>query len=114
MASGFDWVPHCLKDRSFHRLYASTIDEKLESRKLPNLPLVVRGVDGSKWQVSPAQVDVTLTGTLLAVEKAKPVPFVKLAPGDTKPREIDVTVDGVPPGIGIKLSPERVKVEPAK
>lgn len=29
LPSGFDWVPHCLKDRSFRRLFASQIDEKL-------------------------------------------------------------------------------------
>ena len=28
--SGFDWVPHCLRDRTFHRRFASQIDEKLE------------------------------------------------------------------------------------
>lgn len=27
--SGFDWMPHCLKDRSFARVFKSQIDEKL-------------------------------------------------------------------------------------
>jgi DNA polymerase III subunit epsilon len=49
MASGFDWVPHCLKDRSFHRLYASTIDEKLEAVTSGNaFPPILRTV-AAKW-----------------------------------------------------------------
>jgi DNA polymerase-3 subunit epsilon len=31
LPSGFDWVPQCLKDRSFRRLFAPSIDEKLEA-----------------------------------------------------------------------------------
>jgi DNA polymerase-3 subunit epsilon len=41
LPSGFDWVPQCLKDRSFRRLFAPSIDEKLEAigsgRALPTL-----------------------------------------------------------------------------
>ena len=49
MASGFDWVPHCLKDRSFHRLYASTIDEKLEAVTSGDaFPPILRTV-AAKW-----------------------------------------------------------------
>ncbi|MBW7974145.1 exonuclease domain-containing protein [Bradyrhizobium sp. BR 10289] len=49
MASGFDWLPHCLKDRSFRRLYASTIDEKLEAvASGSSLPLILRTV-AAKW-----------------------------------------------------------------
>ena len=95
-----------------------TIDEELVSRKLPGLAVVPRGdaADVSRVSVRPAQVDVTLTGALLAVEKAKTtlVPFVKLVPGDARAREADVSIDGVPPGIGVKVSPERVTVAPAK
>lgn len=29
--SGFDWMPHCLKDRTFARLFAPEIDMKLEA-----------------------------------------------------------------------------------
>ena len=41
-------------------------------------------------------------------------PVVKLSATDSKAREVEVTVEGVPPGIGVKLSPERVKVAPVK
>jgi YbbR domain-containing protein len=73
-------------------------------------------VDLTRVLVNPAQVDVTLTGALLAVEKAKTtlVPFVKVTPVEPRSREADVSIDGVPPGIGVKVSPERVTVAPAK
>ncbi|HEY1553330.1 MAG TPA: CdaR family protein [Kofleriaceae bacterium] len=95
-----------------------SIDEELVTRKVPGLVVQLRGetgVDVSKWQVEPAQVEVTLTGALLAVEKARAAmaPVVKVSPGD-KPREADVSIDGVPPGIGVKVSPERVKLAPSK
>ena len=49
MASGFDWLPHCLKDRSFRRLYAATIDEKLAAiASRSALPLILRTV-AAKW-----------------------------------------------------------------
>jgi YbbR domain-containing protein len=92
------------------------VDEELVTRKLPGVTVVVRSDgDSSHWKITPPQVDVTLTGALLAVEKARGslVPIVKL-PADAKPREVEVTIDGLPPGIGVKLSPEHVKVAPVK
>lgn len=92
------------------------IDEQLVTKKFPGLPLVVKGdVDPSRWTVTPAQVDVTLTGALLGVEKARGslVAVVKLTP-DARPREVEITVEGVPPGIGVKISPEHAKLAPAK
>ncbi len=94
------------------------IDEELVTRKLPGLAIGVRGdgIDPLKWTIEPAQVEVTLTGSLLGVEKAKTTlaPVVKLSATDSKAREAEVTVEGVSPGIGVKLSPERVKVSPVK
>jgi YbbR domain-containing protein len=93
------------------------IDEELVTRRLPGLVVGVAGdTDPAKWQVSPAQVDVTLTGALLAVEKAKAAltPVVKLSAGDTKAREVPVSIEGLPPGIGVRISPERVKISPVK
>jgi YbbR domain-containing protein len=94
------------------------IDEELVTRKLPGLTVAVRGdgVDPARWAVS-SQVEVTLTGALLAVEKARDemTPVVKLAAGDYaagKPREIEVTIVGLPPGVGVLISPERVKLTP--
>lgn len=93
------------------------IDEELVTRKFPGIAVGVRGdgVDPTKWQVKPAQVDVTLTGALLAVEKARAAmaPVVRLTTNERGSREIDVSIDGIPPGIGVKLSPERVRVVPA-
>ena len=94
------------------------IDEELVTRKLPGLPVRVvgEGVDPARWQVTPAQVEVTLTGTLLAVEKAKAAltPVVKPSANDTRPREVAVSIEGLPPGIGVRISPERVKISPVK
>ena len=57
-----------------------------------------------------------MTGALLAVEKAKAalVPVVKLSAGDTRAREVPVSIEGLPPGIGVRISPERVKISPVK
>ncbi|HET7500917.1 MAG TPA: CdaR family protein [Kofleriaceae bacterium] len=92
------------------------IDEELVTRKLPGVTVLVRGdLDAARWSPSPAQVDVTLTGALLGVEKARTtlVPVVRLPP-EGKPREAEVTIDGLPPGIGVKVSPEHVKLVPVK
>jgi YbbR domain-containing protein len=94
------------------------IDEELVTRKLPGQVVRVtgEGIDPARWQVSPAQVEITLTGTLLAVEKAKAAltPVVKTSANDTRPREIAVSVEGLPPGVGVRISPERVKIGPMK
>ncbi|HEY5947557.1 MAG TPA: CdaR family protein [Kofleriaceae bacterium] len=94
------------------------IEEELVTRKLPGLTVrtIGEGVDPARWQVSPAQVDITLTGTLLAIEKAKAAlaPVVKPSASDTRPREVAVSIEGLPPGIGVKISPERVKISPVK
>jgi len=94
------------------------IEEELVTRKVPNLLVAPRGdgVDATRWQISPTHVEVTLTGTRLAVEKAKDTmrPVVKLVAGDARTREAEVTLEGLPPGVGVRISPERVKVAPAK
>jgi YbbR domain-containing protein len=90
------------------------IDEELVTRKLAGQTIVLRGDgDPARWRVAPAQVDVTLTGALLDVEKARGslVPVVKLT-SDAKAREAEITIDGLPAGIGVKVSPERVKLSP--
>jgi YbbR domain-containing protein len=92
------------------------VDEQLVTRKVPGVSVALKGDgDPARWTVSPAQVDVTLIGALLAVEKARGtlVPVVKLTP-DPKPREVEITVEGVPPGVGVKVSPEHAKLAPAK
>jgi YbbR domain-containing protein len=97
------------------------IDEELVTKRLPGLPVVVRvdGVESTKWTVEPAHVEVTLTGAVLAIEnvKDKLAPYVKLAPADKARdvnRDVEVALDGIPPGVGKRISPERVKVVPIK
>jgi DNA polymerase-3 subunit epsilon len=47
--SSFDWVPHCLKDRSFAHRFARQIDEKLEAVRSGNaLNLLLRPI-AAKW-----------------------------------------------------------------
>lgn len=47
--SGFDWVPHCLKDRSFARLFAAQIETKLAAiRSGGALSIILKTVAG-KW-----------------------------------------------------------------
>ncbi|HET9620408.1 MAG TPA: CdaR family protein [Kofleriaceae bacterium] len=95
------------------------VDEELVTRKMPGVPVAVRtDGDPARWKLTPTQVEVTLTGALLSVEKARGslIAVVKLGPTDTaasRPREAEVTIDGLPPGVGVKLSPEHVKLTPA-
>ncbi len=93
------------------------IVEELVTKKIPNQTIAIRGdADPTKWVMTPAVVDITLTGAVLAVEKAREVlrPVVKLTAGDTKAREADIVVDGLPPGVGVRINPERVRVTPVK
>lgn len=93
---------------------AVRIDQELVTRKVPALAVQLRGDgDPARWKVAPTQVDVTLTGELIAVEKARKemAAVVKLT-SDPKPREVEITVEGVPPGVGVKLSPEHAKLTP--
>ncbi len=94
------------------------IDEELVTKRLPGVPVAIRGegVDPARWAVEPAQIEVTLTGALLAIEKAKGklAPYVRLTPADKGARGVEVTIDGIPPGVGTRLSPERVRVVPVK
>jgi YbbR domain-containing protein len=94
------------------------LDEELVSRKITSLTIIPRGegVDTSKWIISPPQVDITLTGALLAVEKAKDAmtPVVKVLEVEPKGRDAAIVViENLPPGVGVKVSPERVKIAPA-
>ena len=94
------------------------IVEELVTRKVPDLAVTAGGdgVDPAKWAVAPATIEVTLTGPLLDVEKAKRdmKATVKLTPTESRPREAKVVVEGVKDGVGVRISPERVKVTPVK
>lgn len=94
------------------------IDEQLVHSRLPAVPIRIAaagaGIDPARWSVEPRQVEITLTGTALAVEKAKETLKVsaEVLPGDRGTRDADVVVDGIPPGVGVRKSPERVKLTP--
>jgi len=94
------------------------IEEELVTRRTPGLVVALRGdgIDPSKWTVTPTQVEVTLTGALLAVEKARNtvLPMVTLTSTDKGSRERPVVLEGLPPGVGVRISPERVKVSPVR
>lgn len=93
------------------------IDEELVTRKVPGLRVRVagEGVDPARYAISPDHVDVTLTGALLAVEKAKSamLPVARVTPGE-RGRELPVELEGLPPGVGVRMSPERVRVRLAR
>jgi YbbR domain-containing protein len=94
------------------------VDQELVVKKLADIPvhLAGAGIDSSKWSVTPAQVEVMLTGPLLAVEKAKSTLAltIKVTPTDKAAHDADIVVDGVPSGIGVRVSPERVKLTPVR
>jgi YbbR domain-containing protein len=93
------------------------IEEELVTRKLPAVAVVPSdNADPARWTFNPSEVEVTLTGSLLAVDAVKErltmgtlTPVVKVpASGKT-----EVKIHGLPAGVGIKLSPEFVDVKPA-
>ena len=92
------------------------VDEELVSRRLPDVEIAVQGdgVDPSRWTLAPSHVEITLTGALLAVEKAKQSMkiSVKVLPSEKVAREAEVEVEGLPPGVGYRRFPERVKLSP--
>jgi len=49
MPSGFDWLPHCLKDRSFRQLFAATIAEKLAAIASGSAFQSILRTVASKW-----------------------------------------------------------------
>lgn len=49
LASGFDRVPHCLKDRSFRRLFASSIDAKLEAIESGKALAIILRTIAARW-----------------------------------------------------------------
>jgi hypothetical protein len=89
------------------------IKEELVSRRIGPLPIQLRGdgVDPARLSIKPAQVDVTLTGALLAVEHAITAgitPQLRVGPGQLG--EQAVTVETAVPGVGITITPPRVRL----
>jgi len=90
------------------------IDEEVATRKLPGVPVTVRGtgIDPAKWTIQPPRIEVTLTGARLVIEKAKPTAYIEITPGDTRAREAEVNIEGLPPNVDPHVSPESVTVAP--
>ena len=96
------------------------IEEEMVIRKHTARPVEVRveGLDPAapnypKFTIDPPQVEVTLSGTILALDAAEQLPIVvRVAPGETKPRHAEVVIDGLPPLVGKRISPERVTITP--
>jgi YbbR domain-containing protein len=93
------------------------IKEELVSRRIGPLPVQVKGdgVDVARVTPRPGQVDVTLTGALLAVERAISAgitPQIRITPAGLSGRdEIEVTATATVPGVGITIAPPRVRVQ---
>lgn len=88
------------------------IKEELVDRTIPQLPVLLLGdgVDLTRYSARPAQVQVVLTGALLAVERAIDAGVVvqaKVVPGQA---EAVVTAETAVPGVGVKIDPPRVRV----
>jgi YbbR domain-containing protein len=100
------------------------IEEELVTRRLGSVPVELRaeilGFDPSRWRVAPAKVDVMLTGPVVTVEEwmDEGIHVVAIVPPEASaPRaagsiEVPVMVDGAPPGVGVRVSPEKVVVSP--
>ncbi|MEZ4359023.1 MAG: CdaR family protein [Kofleriaceae bacterium] len=93
------------------------IKEELVTRRLGPLPIQVKGegVDLSRYTVNPAQVDVELTGALLAVERAITAGLsaqLKMTAADVAARsEGAVVVPISVPGVGVTIKPPRVRLQ---
>ncbi len=90
------------------------IKEELVSRRIGPLPIELagEGVDLGRFAAKPAQVDVTLTGALLAVEHAIAggiTAEVRINAG-TSPGEQPVVVETAVPGVGITITPAKVRL----
>jgi YbbR domain-containing protein len=88
------------------------IDEQLVTRKLGLLPVGVRGAELSKWRVDPTEVEVVLTGNLLAVERLAGSVAVSVTPTGQE-GDVPVVVEGAP-GLGVRVTPEKVRLVPKK
>lgn len=96
---------------------AVAIDQELVTRRLGVLPVALRGGDG-RWAVAPGEVEVTLTGYLLAVEawidRGVTPEVVPPSDGAGRGGRLPVAVPGGPPGVGVEITPAVVAVTPRK
>ena len=87
---------------------------------LGKVAVAVRGdvADPGRIVITPAEVSVVLTGAMRAVERAMADgvrPVVKVQPADAGRRtRVTVTIEGLPPGIGVELVPTVVELSPRR
>ncbi|MBX3162740.1 MAG: hypothetical protein KF773_42655 [Deltaproteobacteria bacterium] len=99
------------------------IEEALVIKTYTAQKVVVKleGVDAAapnapKFTVDPEEVEVTLSGPTLAVDAAAKLPLVvRAGAADVRgARKADVVIEGLPPLVGHRISPERVTLTPVK
>ncbi|MBP9203391.1 MAG: hypothetical protein KBG28_05450 [Kofleriaceae bacterium] len=99
---------------------AVKIEEQLVTQRLGKVAVAVRGdvADPGRIVITPAEVSVVLTGAMRAVERAMADgvrPVVKVQPADAGRRtRATVTIEGLPPGIGVELVPTVVELSPRR
>lgn len=94
------------------------IEPAVVVKKLAAVPVLLRGGDLAKWDLDHAEVELEISGYLLDVERwiAAGVVAAVVIPADAGARkqELVVVVDGVPQGVGVKVSPAKVSATPRK
>lgn len=91
------------------------VEEQLATQRLAAVPIVVvgDGVDTTRVKTTVSKVDITLTGPVLDIERSRTSvkARIKVGVGDIgKTRDATIELEGVPAGVGVRLSPETVKV----
>lgn len=91
------------------------IEEQLATQRMAGVAVEVRGegVDLARVKLSLAKVDITLTGPLLDIEQTRSAlkAHVKVNATDIgKTRGGAIELEGVTPGVGVRLSSDAVKV----
>jgi YbbR domain-containing protein len=91
------------------------VEEQLATQRLAAVPITVvaDGVEPSRVKTAVSKVDVTLTGPVLDIERSRTSvkARIKIGAADIgKTRDVAIELEGVPAGVGVRLSPESVKV----
>jgi YbbR domain-containing protein len=97
------------------------VDEELVTRRRAGVPVTIvggPGVDPTRWTLELDTVEVVLTGGLVAVESwiEQGLTATVMVPADAaaRPVEAPVQVTGAAPGVGVRVSPPRVTLRPAR
>ncbi len=94
------------------------IERAVVVKKLTSVPIELRlppGADPAKWAVSPMQVELEINGFQLDVEPSIAAGIVaSVTVADTKGGQLEVKVEGLREGVGVKVSPAKVSVSPKR